>query len=162
MSTEECKERIPILVQSNTIISYHNILIYIHSFFRFSIMPSMAVFLMIAVMTFPGHSYPLERDKDVINNEQPSITHENNENEDYAEYGDDDEMSVYKRLEKEDENILTEIEKLYTAFVHTHLNEVPLLSILAQEPHSLTIMVQPKLVHPNTMVRLLCIENLSN
>ena len=75
-------------------------------------MTSVAVFLLIAVITIPGHSYPVERDKDVINNEQPAITHDNNENElnsndDYAEYDDDDEMSVYKRLENEDENILT-------------------------------------------------------
>ena len=130
-------------------------------------MPSVAMFLLIAVMALPGNSYPEERDKNVINNEEPAISNKNNENEshsneDYVEYEDDDEMSVYERLEKEDETILTEIEKLYTAFVHDHLNEVPLLSILAQKPHSLTIMVQPKHVHPNTMVRLLCIENLSN
>ena len=63
-----------ILVQSNTI--YH--LIYIHCIFRFFIMTSVAVFLLIAVITIPGHSYPVERDKDVINNEQPAISHENN------------------------------------------------------------------------------------
>ena len=125
------------------------------------------MFLLIAVMAFPGNSYPEERDQNVINNEEPAISNKNNENEshsneDYVEYEDDDEMSVYERLEKEDETILTEIEKLYTAFIHDHLNEVPLLSILAQETHSLTIMVQPKHVHPNTMVRLLCVENLSN
>ena len=126
----------------------------------------MAVFLLIAAKAYTGHSYPVERDKDVINNEESAsmdIAHTNNEdksnsNEEYAEYADDDEMSVYKLLENEDETILTEIEKLYTAFVHDHLNEVPLLRILAQKPHSLTIMVQPKHVHPNTMVRLLCIE----
>jgi hypothetical protein len=135
-------------------------------FFQIFIMSSVAIFLLIAVTAFPGKSNPVERDKDVINSEQiisMDISHKNNENEsklnDYAEYEDDDEMSVYKLLEKEDETILTEIEKLYTAFVHDHLNEVPLLRILAQKPHSLTIMVQPKLVHPNTMVRLLCSEN---
>ena len=130
-------------------------------------MPSVAVFLLMGVMAFPSHSNPVERDKNFTNNEQPAFTHKNNENEsnsneDYAECEDDDEMSVYKRLEKEDKTILTEIEKLYTAFVHDHLNEVPLLSILAQKPHSLTIMVQPKLVHPNTVVRLLYIKQLSN
>jgi hypothetical protein len=128
-------------------------------------MPSVSVFLLIAVMAFPGHSYPVERDKDVINIEKYAITHKNsdnesNSNEDFEEYNNDDEMSVYKSLEKEDETILTEIEKLYTAFVHDHMNEVPLLSILAQEPHSLTIMVQPKQVQPDRMVKLLYSENL--
>ena len=133
------------------------------------------LFLFIAVIL--ASPAPLERNKDVIESKQPikelfdqmhssasNIDDENIENpvqittvlgkESEEEYDDHDDVSVYERLEKEDEAIFTDIEKLYTAFTHSdHLHQVPLLSIFGQEPHSITIMVQPEQIQPDTMVR---------
>jgi len=71
----------------------------------------------------------------------------------------DDETSIYESIRDEDQDILTKIEKLYAAFKshehhHGHLPDLPLLSIVEQEPHSMTIRVKPKEVQPDTMVRL--------
>ena len=74
------------------------------------------------------------------------------------EYDEEDDISVYETIRDENHDILTKIEKLYTAFRshehhHGHLPDLPLLSIVEQEPHSMTIMVKPKEVVPDTMVR---------
>ena len=66
---------------------------------------------------------------------------------------DDDDMSVYKELESEDYSILTELEKLYTAYMHETTHDTPLLSILDQGAHSMTILVRPRYHHPDTKVR---------
>jgi len=71
----------------------------------------------------------------------------------------EDDISIYESIRDENQDILTKIEKLYTAFKshehhHGHLPDIPLLSIVEQEPHSMTIMVKPKEVKPDTMVRL--------
>ena len=70
---------------------------------------------------------------------------------------DEDDVSVYETIRDENQDILTKIEKLYTAFRshehhHGHLPDLPLLSIVEQEPHSMTIMVKPREVVPDTMV----------
>ena len=70
---------------------------------------------------------------------------------------DEDDVSVYETIRDENHDILTKIEKLYTAFKshehhHGHLPDLPLLSIVEQEPHSMTIMVKPREVVPDTMV----------
>merc|ERR1719233_2725699 len=67
---------------------------------------------------------------------------------------DDDNMSVYKELESEDYNILTELEKLYTAYMHETSHDTSLLSILDQGAHSMTILVRPRYHHPDTKVKL--------
>ena len=74
------------------------------------------------------------------------------------EYEKEDDVSVYETIRDENHDILTKIEKLYTAFKshehhHGHLPDLPLLSIVEQEPHSMTIMLKPKEVQPDTMVR---------
>jgi hypothetical protein len=76
------------------------------------------------------------------------------------EYDDEeeDDNSVYETIRDENQDILTKIEKLYTAFRshehhHGHLPALPLLSIVEQEPHSMTIMLKPREVQPDTMVR---------
>jgi hypothetical protein len=71
---------------------------------------------------------------------------------------DEDDNSVYETIRDENQDILTKIEKLYTAFRsdehhHGHLPDLPLLSIVEQEPHSMTIMLKPREVQPDTMVR---------
>ena len=71
------------------------------------------------------------------------------------EYNDD--VSVYESIRDENQDILTKIEKLYSAFRshehhHGHLPDLPLLSIVEQEPHSMTIRVKPREVMPDTMV----------
>ena len=66
---------------------------------------------------------------------------------------DDDNLSVYKELESEDYSILTELEKLYTAYMHETKHDTPLLSILDQGEHTMTILVRPRHHHQNTKVR---------
>ena len=132
-------------------------------------------FLFLFITVILASPAPLERNKDAIhkqlieekvdqmNSSASNIDDENpvqirTDIESEEEYVDYDDISVYERLEKEDESILTEIEKLYTAFMHhehdhDHLHQVPLLSISEQEPHSMTIMVQPEQIQPDTMVR---------
>ena len=75
------------------------------------------------------------------------------------EYDDaeEDDISVYETIRDENQDILTKIEKLYTAFKshehhHGHKPDLPLLSIVEQEPHSMTIRLKPKEVMPDTMV----------
>ena len=72
---------------------------------------------------------------------------------------DEDEISIYESIRDENQDILTKIEKLYTAFKshehhHGHLPDIPLVSIVEQEPHTMTIMLKPKEVKPDTMVSL--------
>ena len=74
-----------------------------------------------------------------------------------SEEEDDDDVSVYESIRDENQDILTKIEKLYSAFRshehhHGHLPDLPLLSIVEQEPHSMTIRVKPREVMPDTMV----------
>ena len=71
--------------------------------------------------------------------------------------GEEDDISVYETIRDENQDILTKIEKLYTAFKshehhHGHIPDLPLLSIVEQEPHSMTIRLKPKEVMPDTMV----------
>jgi len=76
-----------------------------------------------------------------------------------SEEEDGDDVSVYESIRDENQDILTKIEKLYSAFRshehhHGHLPDLPLLSIVEQEPHSMTIRIKPREVMPDTMVRL--------
>ena len=78
------------------------------------------------------------------------------EKEDYDEEIDDG-YSIYESIRDENHDILTKIEKLYTAFKsdehhHEHLPDIPLLSIVKQEPHTMTIMVKPKEFQTDTLV----------
>ena len=59
----------------------------------------------------------------------------------------------------EDIELLTKIEILYNAFKsqdhqHKHPHKFPLLSVVETEPHSMTIMVTPELLKPETMVNI--------
>ena len=75
------------------------------------------------------------------------------------EYEDDDDVSIYDSIRDENRDILTKIEKLYSAFKshehhHGHQPDLPLVSMLEQEPHSMTIRLKPREVMPDTMVRV--------
>ena len=86
--------------------------------------------------------------------------HSDEKEEDYDSESD---VSVYESIRDEKEAILTKIERLYNAFKsqahqHEHLHEFPLVSIVETEPHSMTIMVKPKQLKPDTMVACLDFE----
>jgi len=95
----------------------------------------------------------------VADNEFEVVLTPGREYVDDSDDDEDDETSIYESIRDEDQDILTKIEKLYAAFKshehhHGHLPDLPLLSIVEQEPHSMTIRVKPKEVQPDTMVRL--------
>ena len=84
-------------------------------------------------------------------------------NEKEEDYDSESDVSVYESIRDEKEAILTKIERLYNAFKsqahqHEHLHEFPLVSIVETEPHSMTIMVKPKQLKPDTMVACLDFE----
>jgi len=76
-----------------------------------------------------------------------------------SEEYDDNNVSIYESIRDENQDILTKIEKLYSAFKshehhHGHQPDLPLVSMVEQEPHSMTIRLKPKEIMPDTMVRL--------
>ena len=113
-------------------------------------MTSVFTCLLLCLLVCPSHSVPLERAGEHLGDNPGDSDTESDEH--YEGYADDDIMAVYKELETEDASILTAIELLYTTYVHDHIHDVPLLTILEQEPHSVTIMVKPKQMQPNTQV----------
>ena len=76
-----------------------------------------------------------------------------------SEEYDEDNASIYESIRDENQDILTKIEKLYSAFKshehhHGHRPDLPLVSMVEQEPHSMTIRLKPREVMPDTMVRV--------
>ena len=119
-------------------------------YFRPIIMISVLTYLLLCLLVCPSHSVPVERAGEHLG-DSPGDS-DTDSDEEYEGYANDDIMAVYKELETEDASILTAIELLYTTYVHDHIHDVPLLTILEQEPHSVTIMVKPKEMQPNTQV----------
>jgi hypothetical protein len=84
------------------------------------------------------------------------------ENKNDEDYDSESDLSIYESIHYENVSILTKIERLYNAFKSQtlqhdrhHWHEFPLLSIVETEPHSMTIMLKPKELKPDTMVKLL-------
>ena len=74
-----------------------------------------------------------------------------------SEEYDEDHASIYESIRDENQDILTKIEKLYSAFKshehpHGHQPDLPLVSMVEQEPHSMTIRLKPREIMPDTMV----------
>ena len=113
-------------------------------------MISVLTYLLLCLLVCPSHSVPVERAGEHLG-DSPGDS-DTDSDEEYEGYANDDIMAVYKELETEDASILTAIELLYTTYVHDHIHDVPLLTILEQEPHSVTIMVKPKEMQPNSQV----------
>ena len=75
------------------------------------------------------------------------------------DYDSENDVSIYESIRNENVSILTKIERLYNAFKsqtlqheHHHSHEFPLLSIVEAEPHSMTIMLKPRQLKPDSMV----------
>ena len=79
---------------------------------------------------------------------------------DYPEYSEDSEddfyLSVYASIRDSNPEILTAVERRYKSHKqHHHEDLTPLLSLVTQEPHSMTIMMKPNKMEPESQVRLL-------
>ena len=82
---------------------------------------------------------------------------DNDEDYDSAE----SDISIYESIKDEKYSILTKIERLYNTFKshpvhhdldHDHDHDLPLLSIASKEPQSITIMIKPRQLKPDTIV----------
>ena len=75
----------------------------------------------------------------------------------YSEESDDDfYLSVYDSIRDSSPEILTAVERRYKSHKQHHHDELtPLLSLITKEPHSMTIMMKPKKMEPESQVRLL-------
>ena len=102
----------------------------------------------LCLFLIPCCSIPVGKDKDDLK----ELTNEDDFLEDFPEEEQRDKMWVYKSLKAEEEAYLNDIEKLYMAFIDHHGKEVPLLRNLDEEVHSLSFLVQPRELQPNTMV----------
>ena len=97
------------------------------------------------------------QDKDVFDSvEQFFLSSFEDNDEDYQS---DSEHSIYESIKNENISILTKIEKLYNAFKtytadhdRRHPHEIPLLSIVTTEPHSMTVRIKPRKLEPDSMV----------
>jgi len=79
----------------------------------------------------------------------------------------EDDISIYESIRDENQDILTKIEKLYTAFKshehhHGHLPDIPLLSIVEQESHSMTRQSWSSLKRSNQILWSDCHMNVSH
>jgi len=76
----------------------------------------------------------------------------------YSEDGEDDfYISVYDSIRDSSPEILTAVERRYKSHKQHHHDEdqSPLLSLVTQQPHSMTIMMKPSKMEPESQVRLL-------
>jgi len=99
---------------------------------------------------------------DDINDLVKHLEHEHLDyHDDYSddfEYSEDevtDYESVYESIRDEIPELLTEVERKYKTHIQHQHGESPLLSLVTREPHTMTIMMQPMKMEPNTKVRLL-------
>ena len=109
------------------------------------------------VVDTEGLSHLREDNVDILKNIEYKALLTSNEEDDYYDEDIDGGYSVYESIRDENHDILTKIEKLYTAFkshehYSGHLPDIPLLSIARKEPHKMIIMVKPKEVQPDTLV----------
>merc|ERR1711997_1303913 len=79
---------------------------------------------------------------------------------DYSVYSDESEddffLSIYDSIRDSSPDILTAVERRYKSHKqHHHEDLTPLLSLVTQEPHSMTIMMKPSKMEPESQVRLL-------
>ena len=79
--------------------------------------------------------------------------------DDNDDYKSESELSIYESIKNENILILTKIERLYNAFKSYtadhdshHPHEIPLISIVTTEPHSMTVRIKPKKLEPDSMV----------
>ena len=75
----------------------------------------------------------------------------------YEDEGDVDYyVTVYDSIRDSRPEILTTVERRYKSHKqHHHEDLTPLLSLITQEPHSMTIMMKPNKMEPQSKVRLL-------
>ena len=109
------------------------------------------------VVDTEGLSHLNEDNIDILKNIEYKVLLSTNEEDDYYDEDIDGGYSVYESIRDENLDILTKIEKLYTAFKShenhsVHIPEIPLLSIVRKEPHKMIIMVKPKEVQSDTLV----------
>ena len=81
--------------------------------------------------------------------------------EDYPVYSEESEedffLSIYDSIRDSSPDILTAVERRYKSHKQHHHDEdlSPLLSLVTQEPHSMTIMMKPSKMEPQSKIRLL-------
>ena len=98
-----------------------------------------------AVSGFPTNI--TENDTDPISFDYPLYSEES-EDEFY--------MSIYDSIRDSNPEILTAVERRYKSHKqHHHEDLTPLLSLVTQEPHSMTIMLVPSKMEPQSQIRLL-------
>ena len=97
-------------------------------------------------------------DKDVFDSVDQFCLSSFEDNEE--DYESESEHSIYASIKNENISILTKIERLYNAFKsytadhdRHHPHEIPLLSIVTTEPHTLTVRIKPRKLEPDTMVK---------
>jgi len=96
-----------------------------------------------------------------VNNTDPSYDY--NDYDDYESDNDDDTIdyeSVYDLIRDELPEVLTQVERKYKTHIQHHHGEHvhgehPLLSLVSQEPHTMTIMIKPNKMEPEIKIRLL-------
>jgi len=68
-------------------------------------------------------------------------------------------LPIYDSIRNEQADILTQIERLYSAYQshssQSEGHEYPLVRLVASNPNSMTLMVSPKVFQPDVMIRLL-------
>jgi len=91
-----------------------------------------------------------------------NITQHPEYHDDYSddfEYSEDEDLtdyeSVYDSIRDEIPELLTQVERKYKTHIQHQHGESPLLSLVTREPHTMTIMMKPMKMEPNTKIRLL-------
>lgn len=95
-----------------------------------------------------------------------NITQHPEYHDDYSddfEYSEDEDLtdyeSVYDSIRDEIPELLTQVERKYKTHIQHQHGESPLLSLVTREPHTMTIMMKPMKMEPNTKVNYLYCTN---
>jgi len=102
---------------------------------------------------YDGHQHHLQEDGEEHRHIQHQHMHEDGTS--HAHF-----LPIYDSIKNEQAEVLTQIERLYTEFQsrseeRRQAHEFPLVSLVENNPNSMTVMVSPKNFKPDTMIRLL-------
>jgi len=102
---------------------------------------------------YDGHQHYMQGDGEEHRHIEHQHMHEDGTS--HAHY-----LPIYDSIKNEQAEVLTQIERLYTEFQsrseeRRQAHEFPLVSLVENNPNSMTVMVSPKNFKPDTMIRLL-------